>query len=61
LNLQNRVAVVTGAVAASKSAVRGIERRRARILVGGDAKAAALLERLSPVGYWNLLKKAIKR
>jgi short-subunit dehydrogenase len=41
--------------------VRGIERRRARILVGSDAKAAALLERLSPVGYWNLLKKAIKR
>jgi NADP-dependent 3-hydroxy acid dehydrogenase YdfG len=41
--------------------VRGIERRRARILVGGDAKVAALLERLAPVGYWNLLKKAIKR
>jgi NADP-dependent 3-hydroxy acid dehydrogenase YdfG len=41
--------------------VRGIERRQARILVGSDAKAAALLERLAPVGYWNLLKKAIKR
>ena len=41
--------------------VRGIERRRARILVGSDAKAAALLERLSPVGYWNLLKKAMQR
>lgn len=41
--------------------VRGIERDRARILVGSDAKAAALLERLVPVGYWNLLKKAIKR
>jgi hypothetical protein len=41
--------------------VRGIEKRRARILVGSDAKAAALLERLSPVGYWNLLKKTIKR
>jgi NADP-dependent 3-hydroxy acid dehydrogenase YdfG len=40
--------------------VRGIERRRARILVGTDAKFAALLERLAPVGYWNLLKKAIK-
>jgi len=40
---------------------RGIEKRRARILVGSDAKAAALLERLAPVGYWNLLKKAIKR
>ncbi|WP_036167333.1 SDR family oxidoreductase [Massilia sp. 9096] len=41
--------------------VRGIEKRRARILVGSDAKAAALLERLAPVGYWNLLKKVIKR
>ncbi len=27
----------------------------------GDAKAAALPERLSPVVDWNLLKKAIKR
>ena len=41
--------------------VRGIEKRQARILVGSDAKAAALLERLAPVGYWNLLKKAMKR
>jgi NADP-dependent 3-hydroxy acid dehydrogenase YdfG len=41
--------------------VRGIEMRQARILVGSDAKAAALLERLAPVGYWNLLKKAMKR
>jgi NADP-dependent 3-hydroxy acid dehydrogenase YdfG len=41
--------------------VRGIEKRQARILVGSDAKAAAFLERLAPVGYWNLLKKAMKR
>lgn len=41
--------------------VRGIERRQARILVGRDARAAALLERLAPVAYWNLLKKALKR
>jgi NAD(P)-dependent dehydrogenase (short-subunit alcohol dehydrogenase family) len=41
--------------------VRGIEKRQVRILVGSDAKAAALLERLAPVGYWKLLKKAIKR
>ena len=40
---------------------RGIERRQARILVGSDARAAALLERLAPVGYWNLLKKAMQR
>lgn len=34
--------------------VRAIERRRARILVGTDAKIMALLERLAPVGYWRL-------
>ncbi|QOY92657.1 SDR family NAD(P)-dependent oxidoreductase [Massilia sp. UMI-21] len=38
--------------------VRGIERRQARILVGRDARFVALLERLSPVHYWKLLKKA---
>lgn len=36
--------------------VRGIERRKARILVGTDAKIIALLERLFPVHYWRLLK-----
>jgi NAD(P)-dependent dehydrogenase (short-subunit alcohol dehydrogenase family) len=40
--------------------VRGIERRSARILVGNDAKIVALLERLAPVRYWNILRKAIK-
>lgn len=38
--------------------VRGIERRQARILVGNDARFVALLERLSPVHYWKILKKA---
>jgi NADP-dependent 3-hydroxy acid dehydrogenase YdfG len=46
---------------AAEIIVRGIEKRQARILVGSDAKAAAFLERLAPVGYWNLLKKAMKR
>jgi NAD(P)-dependent dehydrogenase (short-subunit alcohol dehydrogenase family) len=41
--------------------VRGIERRQARVIVGKDAKFVALLERLAPVGYWNVLKKAIAR
>jgi NAD(P)-dependent dehydrogenase (short-subunit alcohol dehydrogenase family) len=41
--------------------VRGIERRQARILVGSDARFVALLERLSPVHYWKLLKKASER
>ncbi len=46
---------------AAEIIVRGIERRRARIVVGGDAKFVALLERLSPVHYWKLLKKATGR
>jgi len=37
--------------------VAGIERRRPRILVGGDARFAALLERLAPLGYWRVLRR----
>jgi NADP-dependent 3-hydroxy acid dehydrogenase YdfG len=40
---------------------RGIERRRARILVGNDAKFVSFLERLAPVAYWRILKKATAR
>jgi NAD(P)-dependent dehydrogenase (short-subunit alcohol dehydrogenase family) len=46
---------------AGEMIVRGIERRQARILVGNDAKFVALLERLSPVHYWKLLRKATGR
>lgn len=41
--------------------VRGIEARQARILVGSDAKVVSILERLSPVHYWRILKKATAR
>ncbi|TFW19960.1 SDR family NAD(P)-dependent oxidoreductase, partial [Massilia arenosa] len=41
--------------------VEGIERERARVLVGGDAKVVSVLERLMPVGYWNILRKAMRR
>ena len=41
--------------------VRGIERRRARVLVGPDARAIALVERLAPVGYWRLFERALPR
>ncbi len=46
---------------AGEAIVRGIERRQARILVGNDAKIVAVLERLSPVHYWKLLKRATGR
>jgi NAD(P)-dependent dehydrogenase (short-subunit alcohol dehydrogenase family) len=35
--------------------VRGVEKRRPRILVGRDALIVSLLERLAPVGYWRIL------
>jgi short-subunit dehydrogenase len=41
--------------------VRGVENRKARIVVGSDAKRAALLERLMPVGYWKVLGARVKK
>jgi NAD(P)-dependent dehydrogenase (short-subunit alcohol dehydrogenase family) len=35
--------------------VRGVERRKGRILVGRDAKIASIIERLFPVSYWKLI------
>ncbi len=35
--------------------MRGVEKRRSRILVGRDAVIIALIERLAPVSYWRLL------
>nr|USU32388.1 SDR family oxidoreductase [Methylobacterium sp. OTU13CASTA1] len=37
--------------------VRGVERRRRRIIIGKDAKIASLIERLMPVSYWGLLSR----
>jgi short-subunit dehydrogenase len=36
--------------------VRGVEKRRARILVGRDAVFISLLERLAPVSYWRVMQ-----
>jgi NAD(P)-dependent dehydrogenase (short-subunit alcohol dehydrogenase family) len=41
--------------------VRGIENRQARVLVGADAKRMAIVERLMPVTYWNVLGRAFRR
>ncbi len=35
----------------------GIERRAKRVIVGSDAKQAALIQRLFPVGYWGLIAR----
>ena len=40
--------------------VHGIERRRARLLVGGDAKALSLMERIAPASYWAILRRRMK-
>ena len=41
--------------------VRGVENRRARVLVGADAKRMALIERLMPVNYWKLIGRSLRR
>jgi short-subunit dehydrogenase len=40
--------------------VAAIERRRARVLVGADAKAIALIERIAPVHYWPVLARVFR-
>lgn len=41
--------------------VKAVERGAARVLVGRDAKMMALLERLAPVSYWNILAPLLHR
>ena len=41
--------------------VKAVERERARVLVGSDAKLMAVLERLMPVGYWRLVGALVGR
>ncbi len=48
------------AAKAGEIIVDAIERRKARVLVGLDARIVALFERLMPVGYWALLKKQVR-
>jgi NAD(P)-dependent dehydrogenase (short-subunit alcohol dehydrogenase family) len=45
---------------AGETIVRGVERRKARVIVGNDAKFAALIERIAPVSYWKLLGKGME-
>jgi short-subunit dehydrogenase len=40
--------------------VTAIERRRARVLVGADAKTIALIERIAPVHYWRVLARLFR-
>jgi short-subunit dehydrogenase len=47
--------------AAADVIAAAIERRDARVLVGKDAKAAALVQRLFPVTYWKHVARDIAR
>ena len=40
--------------------VRGVERRKPRILVGRDARFMALVERIAPTSYWKLIGRGIR-
>ncbi len=42
---------------AAATIVAGLEKNRARIIVGNDAKVAAAVERLSATGYWPILSR----
>lgn len=46
---------------AAERIVRGVEQRRARILVGADAKSLALLERIAPVGHGAVLARLMPK
>ncbi len=46
---------------AGETIVRGVENRQARVLVGSDAQTVAIIERLMPVNYWNLLRRKLTR
>jgi hypothetical protein len=41
---------------AGEMIVRQVERRTPRVVIGGQAKMSALIERLAPVSYWKVLE-----
>ncbi|MBE7942466.1 MULTISPECIES: SDR family NAD(P)-dependent oxidoreductase [Ramlibacter] len=49
------------AAEAGEIVARGIEQRALRVLVGDDARQAAFLQRLFPVGYWRFMAAEIRR
>jgi NAD(P)-dependent dehydrogenase (short-subunit alcohol dehydrogenase family) len=47
-------------VQAGEIIVTGVEKDRARVIVGNDARFMAAVERLAPVSYWKLLGRALR-
>jgi hypothetical protein len=46
---------------AGEAIVRAVERRAPRVVVGGQAKMIALIERLAPVSYLRILRMLAPR
>ena len=46
---------------AAERIARAIERRERRVMVGRDAQQAAWVQRLFPVGYWNIIARDLAR
>ncbi len=46
---------------AAEIIAKAIERRAPRVLVGNDAKGAALMQRLFPIGYWKFVAADLAR
>jgi NAD(P)-dependent dehydrogenase (short-subunit alcohol dehydrogenase family) len=47
----------TDAPSAAAKILRGVERNKARVLIGPDAYFVDIWQRLRPAGYWNLIAK----
>jgi len=56
-----RSLLVLDPATAAEVIATGIERRAPRVLVGSDAKGAAIVQRLFPVTYWKHVARDIAR
>lgn len=45
---------------AAAAILRGIETRAPRVVIGSDARRAVLIQRLMPVRYWSLIRRALR-
>jgi NAD(P)-dependent dehydrogenase (short-subunit alcohol dehydrogenase family) len=44
---------------AGETIVRGVERRKSRVLVGSDARLLSVIARVMPVSYWKVLARRV--
>lgn len=45
---------------AAEAILRGIEARAPRVVIGADARRALLIQRLMPMRYWLLIRRAVR-